>query len=545
MKTKLCFSVVLAIVINVVFAGTYYVAPGGDDSGPGTESQPWLTIQHAANVMTAGDMVYIKAGTYNEMVHQNINSGTNANYIIFSAFPGDEGNVIIDGTGIMVPDYTGLFYIDDVDYINVSGLNILNSKEAGIMIDFSTYILINNCHMYNTHSSGIGVWDCSNIIIENSDIDHACMGNQGGAMDIQECLTISGTKYFEVRNNMVHDNTVDLLGGEGIDIKEACENGKVYNNEVYDLMYDLGIYVDAWSSNCENIEVYNNIVYNTSIGIALSSESGGVLQNIDVFNNLVYNNRENGIVISNWDQNGLRKDINITNNTIYQNGEPGSWGGGIFIETANVQNIDIRNNICSDNAEWQIAVNTMNNITVDYNLIDQFMGWNDPGELEIKGTNFLEADPLFTDAANKDFHLLANSPCIDAGNFLNTPDFDFDYLIRPYDGDNNGSALFDMGAHEYGSNPFDIEDDRVKTSGIGQIYPNPCSGIIYLPIESLCNNELLVELIDVHGHIFPLLKKDNQGPSRLLFDLSDYSGGIYFMRIKYGNDIKVEKLIIR
>lgn len=545
MKTKLCFSVVLAFVINVVFAGTYYVAPGGDNSGPGTESQPWLTIQHAANVMTAGDMVYIKAGTYNEMVHQNINSGTNANYIIFSAFPGDEGNVIIDGTDIMVPDYTGLFYIDNVDYIKVSGLSIRNSKEAGIMIDFSTHISINNCHMYNTHSSGIGVWNCSNIIVENNDIDHACMGNQGGAADIQECLTISGTKDFEVKNNKVHDNTVNILGGEGIDIKEACENGKVYNNEVYDLMYDLGIYVDAWSSNCENIEVYNNIVYNTSIGIALSSESGGVLQNIDVFNNLVYNNRENGIVISNWDQNGLRKDINITNNTIYQNGEPGSWGGGIFIETANVQNIDIRNNICSDNAEWQIAVNTMNSITVDYNLIDQFMGWNDPGELEIKGTNFLEADPLFTDAANKDFHLQVNSPCIDAGNFLNTPDFDFDYLIRPYDGDNNGSALFDIGAHEYGSNPFDIEDDRVKTSGIGQIYPNPCSGIIYLPIESLCNNELLVELIDVHGHIFPLLKKDNQGPSRLLFDLSDYSGGIYFMRIKYGNYIKVEKLIIR
>lgn len=545
MKTKLCFTVVLAFIIHSVFAGTYYVAPDGNDSYPGSESQPWLTIQHAANVMTAGDMVYIKAGTYNEMVHLSINSGTNANHIIFSVFPGDEGNVIIDGTGIMVPDYTGLFYIDDVDYINVSGLNILNSKEAGIMIDFSTHISINNCYIHNTHSSGIGVWDCSNIIVENNDIDHACMGNQGGAMDIQECLTISGTKYFEVRNNMVHDNTVDLLGGEGIDIKEACENGKVYNNEVYNLSYDLGIYVDAWSSICQNIVIYNNTVYNTTIGIALSSESGGVLQNIDVFNNLVYNNRENGIVISNWAQNGLRKYINIINNTIYQNGEPGSWGGGIFIETTNVQNIAIRNNICSDNAEWQIAVNIMNNITVDYNLIDQFMGWNDPGELEVKGTNYIETDPLFVNAASKDFHLQVNSPCIDAGNSLNAPDFDFDYLIRPYDGDNNGSDLFDIGAHEYGSNPFNIDGNSEKISGIGQIYPNPCNGNIYLPIESLGTNALLVELIDVNGHIFPLIKKDKQGPSRLSFDLSNYAGGMYFMRIKYGNDIKVEKLIIQ
>ena len=210
-----------------------------------------------------------------------------------------------------------------------------------------------------------------------------------------------------------------------------------------------------------------------------------------------------------------------------------------------MQNIDIRNNICSDNAEWQIAVNTMNNITVDYNLIDQFMGWNDPGELEVKGTNYIEADPLFVSAACKDFHLQVNSPCIDAGSSVNAPDFDFDYLIRPYDGDNNGSALFDMGAYEYGSNPFSIDDNRVKTSVIGQIYPNPCNGNIYLPINSLVTNVLLVELIDVHGHIFPLLKKDRQGTSELSFDLSNYAGGIYFMRIKYGNDIKVEKLIIR
>ncbi|RUA16469.1 MAG: hypothetical protein DSY55_04130, partial [Clostridia bacterium] len=27
----------------------YYVAPGGDDSNPGTEIQPWENIQHAAD----------------------------------------------------------------------------------------------------------------------------------------------------------------------------------------------------------------------------------------------------------------------------------------------------------------------------------------------------------------------------------------------------------------------------------------------------------------------------------------------------------------
>ena len=51
-----------------VYGTTYYVAKTGSDSNPGTEAQPWLTIQKAANTMVAGDTVYIKQGTYTEQV---------------------------------------------------------------------------------------------------------------------------------------------------------------------------------------------------------------------------------------------------------------------------------------------------------------------------------------------------------------------------------------------------------------------------------------------------------------------------------------------
>ena len=49
-------------------ADTFHVATGGDDSGPGTESEPWETIQKAADTLVAGDVVLIHAGTYNEWV---------------------------------------------------------------------------------------------------------------------------------------------------------------------------------------------------------------------------------------------------------------------------------------------------------------------------------------------------------------------------------------------------------------------------------------------------------------------------------------------
>lgn len=49
-------------------AAAYYVSKNGSDSNPGTEAKPWLTIQKAADTLVAGEIVYIKQGTYNERV---------------------------------------------------------------------------------------------------------------------------------------------------------------------------------------------------------------------------------------------------------------------------------------------------------------------------------------------------------------------------------------------------------------------------------------------------------------------------------------------
>ena len=70
-----------------VYGTIFYVAPPGSDSNPGTEAQPWKTIQKAANALIAGDTVYIKAGTYREQVSPK-NSGTVGKYIVYKAYPG-------------------------------------------------------------------------------------------------------------------------------------------------------------------------------------------------------------------------------------------------------------------------------------------------------------------------------------------------------------------------------------------------------------------------------------------------------------------------
>ena len=58
----------MAIVAGVVgvshAASSYYVSPSGSDSAAGTQSAPWKTIAHAQSVVTAGDTVYFRGGTY-------------------------------------------------------------------------------------------------------------------------------------------------------------------------------------------------------------------------------------------------------------------------------------------------------------------------------------------------------------------------------------------------------------------------------------------------------------------------------------------------
>jgi hypothetical protein len=90
-----------AIFILTIFAfsATYYVAPGGDDGNPGTLSQPWKTIQHAAETLVAGDTVLIRAGVYNERVEPANSGDATAGHIVYSAYPGEKPAIDGAGTG--------------------------------------------------------------------------------------------------------------------------------------------------------------------------------------------------------------------------------------------------------------------------------------------------------------------------------------------------------------------------------------------------------------------------------------------------------------
>lgn len=81
-----------------VFNQRLYIAPTGNDTNPGTLSQPFRTIQKCADVATPGTACLIRAGTYRETVRP-ANSGQSGLPILFK--PYNNETVLVSGADVV------------------------------------------------------------------------------------------------------------------------------------------------------------------------------------------------------------------------------------------------------------------------------------------------------------------------------------------------------------------------------------------------------------------------------------------------------------
>lgn len=109
---------------------TYYLSPTGNDTtGTGSISAPWFTLEKAWDNIVAGDIVYMRGGTYNYLKTQWLTgvTGTSDNIISLLNYPG-EFPIIQPATGWV---YDGWYYgilFQSMNYIHVKGLEVRNFK---------------------------------------------------------------------------------------------------------------------------------------------------------------------------------------------------------------------------------------------------------------------------------------------------------------------------------------------------------------------------------------------------------------------------------
>ena len=466
---KLCITL-LAFTSISLFAqsgSTFYVSKSGSNSNSGSYTAPWLTIQHAANSVTAGATVYVETGVYNESVNFPA-SGTATNYITFESYPGQTAT--IDGTGLSVTGTQGLINIINQSYITVSGFEIRNYTTssasltpAGIWITGSgtgVQLLNNLVHNITTSSEkngnafGIAVYGTSSTPITQLTIS----GNQVYNLKTGESESVNvdgNVTYFTISNNIVHDNDnigIDAIGFEGVGPSgsDQARYGEVSGNTVYNISgiknagegdsYDAdGLYCDG----CEYVIFERNTVYACDLNMEAASEHKGHDSSyVTIRNNVFYDANAVGISIGGYSNTvGGSDHVVIVNNTLYNNNvknqgaefqiqyHSGSSSGNIFennIVYAGTQNVWIYSFVKPTTAypappatlNWNLYYSTagyVQSTSIDwagkYNYKTYAAYQSGSGE----DANSPVANPDF-DAIGSNFDVASNSPAINAGS---------------------------------------------------------------------------------------------------------------------------------
>ncbi len=121
----------LFLCVSAVFGqpnSTFYVSITGNDSNPGTQTAPWRTVQHAADMARAGSTVDVRGGVYEELVSINASGNASEGYITFRSYPGE--TAILDAGQLTPAGRTGIVTIHNQSYVRIEGLEIRNLRTA-------------------------------------------------------------------------------------------------------------------------------------------------------------------------------------------------------------------------------------------------------------------------------------------------------------------------------------------------------------------------------------------------------------------------------
>lgn len=500
-KYKTILFVFLIIISFQLQATNYYVSNSGSDSNNGlTTTTAFKTLQHAADIVNAGDTVFVENGTYIGFDLRNKN-GTNGNPIVFKA---NGNNVLVNQKG---PQRNDIINIENADYIIIDGFITNNApgNGNGIRVVSSDNCIVRNNRCDNNAERGIFTAFTDDILIENNVCTNSIDEHGIYVSNSSDRPIIRYNECYGNNNIGIHLNGDLSAGGDGI-----ISDAQVYGNIIYDNNLAAGINMDG----VQNPIIYNNLIYNnhSAQGIALFQQDGAI----------------------------VTSGAKIFNNTIIVPSD-GRWG--ILVKNGANVNTEIYNNIIINQHAWRgcITVESTNQFTSDYNILNDKMSTSGDGSSislaawQALGfdNNSLIADALtsiFTNPVSNDYQLITNSQAIDAGtNLVNSiVNVDLNGNTRP-----SGTG-YDIGAYE--SN-LTLSMDDISLIKL-KIFPNPTSNYFSLTYDKTQVNIKAIDLIDINGKIVKSFKSKNK------LNVSEVSSGLYIFIFQLDDNTLYQKKVI-
>lgn len=286
------------------YSPTYYVSTTGSDSNDGRSvSNPFRTLQRAANVVQPGDVVWVRGGTYSPDLELK-RSGESGRPIVFESYPGE--CAVLDGAGMSRPSQVRL---TGVRYNTLRNFIIRNSPGQGIYLNGSHDNWITNIETYNNALSGIqnvnGDRNRFSYFISHHNYDAPDGGNNADGIGmssgsdnvIDHCVVYNnsddGIDTWKSYGTLVErciafSNGYDEGDGNGVKAGGHQEAGTTVR---YSIAFDNRLEGFDYSSGSkitfEHNTAYNNRYY------------GFIAANSVVRNNIAYGNGR-----ANWQDNG-------------------------------------------------------------------------------------------------------------------------------------------------------------------------------------------------------------------------------------------------
>ena len=169
------------------------------------------------------------------------------------------------------------------------------------------------------------------------------------------------------------------------------------------------------------------------------------------------------------------------------------------------------------------------------------------------GEGNIDEDPSFLFSGDYPYQLTLGSPCVDTGTPDTTglflPPWDLLHNYRVWDGDEDGTAIIDMGCYEFGADPVGVFDDPIPLTDYQLTnYPNPFNPTTTISFSIPEESKVGLSIFNIKGQKIKSLLSDQMsaGKHSIVWNSEDASGkkvssGIYLYKLNVNGKTETVK----